>query len=339
MIRKRAAVIITALIACLLSARSSLADQPPGVVAAAKSEGTVTWYSSLDAGTLNALVKLFNDTHPGITVKALQIGSNVIPARVMTERTAGKYNADVVSCDQFAFSQLAESDVFQQFKPSDPGKYLKGTLDPKGNWIAFFTDTTVLAWNPDRLKADGLKAPTSLADLAKPEWKGKIGIDGSAFNWYQAMLATQKNAPEMLKKIADNKPLVTSGHSATITQLVNGEYDVTPTAYGYMAERARLAGRSIEFLSPTPVPVGLELAAILKNAPHPDGARVLMDWLLSKRAQQFFADDGRTPTRTDIKSDLRVFNAKMPFYVLPAPARNEYNGLVSGYKALLGIAG
>jgi iron(III) transport system substrate-binding protein len=338
MIRRRIAIIVVVLLAYCMSAQDGRADQPPQIVTAAKSEGTVIWYSSVDTATLNTLVGLFNDSHPGITVKALQIGSNLIPAKVMTERAAGKYNADVVTCDQFAFSQLTESDVFQPFQVAGPGNYLKGTLDPKGYWAAFFTDTTVIAWNPDRLKADGLKPPASLADLTKPEWKGKLGMDGSAFNWYQGMLATQKNAQQMLKKIADNKPLVTSGHSATITQLVDGEYDATPTAYGYMAERARLAGRPIEFLSPNPVPVGLELVAILKNAPHPNAARVFVDWLLSKRAQQFFADDGRTPTRTDIKSDLRVFNAKMPFYVMPAPVRSEYNDLVSGYKTLLGIA-
>jgi iron(III) transport system substrate-binding protein len=336
-IRKLAAAVV-ALIACFAGAPGSNADMPAQIVNAAKAEGTVVFYSSLDVPTLDRLVRLFNDTHPGITVKALQMGSNTIPPRVMTERTAGRYLADVVSCDQFAFSQLAESDVFQPFKVADPGRYLKGAIDPKGYWASFFTDTTVIAWNPDRLKADGLKPPTSLADLTKPEWRGKLGIDGSAFNWYEGVLATQKNASEMLKKIAGNKPLVTSGHSATITQLLNGEYDVTPTAYGYMAERARLAGRRIEFLSPTPVPVGLELVAIFKNAPHPNAARVFVDWLLSERAQQFMADDGRTPTLLDVKGDLRVFNAKMPFYVMPAPARSEYNDLVSAYKALLGIA-
>jgi iron(III) transport system substrate-binding protein len=339
MIRKLG--VLAAIVAAFsfLSPPPSNADVSPQTLAAAKSEGTILWYSALDTPTLNALVTLFNDTHPGIVLKGLQIGSSALPARVMTERAAGKTNADVVSCDQFGFSQLAESDVFAPFKPADPSKYLKGTLDPKGIWVAFFTDTTVIAWNPDRVRAAGLKPPTSLADLTKPEWKGRLGIDGSAFNWYQGLMATQKNAQDLMKQMAANKPMITSGHSATITQLVNGEFDVTPTAYGYMAERARLAGRPIEFLSPNPVLVGLELAATLKNAPHPNGARVLLDWLLSPRAQQFFADDGRTPTRLDVKSDLRVFNPKMPFFILPAPTKDEYNGLVSNYKAIFGIAG
>jgi iron(III) transport system substrate-binding protein len=230
---------------------------------------------------------------------------------------------------------MAQSNIFAPFKPSDP-EALRSMVDPKGIWAAFYTDTMVLAWNPDRLKADGLKPPTSLADLAKPEWKGKIGIDGTAYNWYQGVLATQKNAQPMLKKIADNKGLVTSGHSATITQLGNGEFDVTPTAYGYMAERAHLAGRPVDFIAPQPVLIGLELAGILTKAPHPNAARVFVDWLLGRTAQQFLAYDNRTPIRTDIKSDTKVFDPSWPFYVLPAPDKGEYNTLVTSFKTLLG---
>jgi iron(III) transport system substrate-binding protein len=313
-----------------------MAEQSPDIVSAAKTEGTVVWYSALDAATLNGVVQLFNDSHPGIVLKALQIGSSVIPARVMTEQAAHYFNADIVSCDQFGFTQLSDSKLFKPFKPSEH-EYAPGMLDPKGIWATLYTDTMVLAWNPDRLKAAGLRPPRSLAELAQPQWKGRIGIDGTAFNWYQGVLATQKNANTVLAKIADNKALITSGHSATITQLENGEFDVSPTAYGYMAERARLAGRPIDFLSPDPVTVGLEQIGIMKTAPHPNAARVLADWLIGKKAQQFFADDGRTPARTDVKSDKRVFDAKMPFYILPAPQRGEYNDLVSHFKALLGI--
>jgi iron(III) transport system substrate-binding protein len=332
-------VAAAACLALLGDVSSGAAQTSSQIEAAAKAEGTITWYSSLDNVTLNGLVQLFNDSHPGIVLKALQISSSIVPARISTERAAGKYIPDAVTCDQFSCSQLAEAGAFQRFSVANPKLYLKGTIDPKGYWVAFQTDTTVLAWNPQRLKADGLKPPASLADLVKPEWKGKIGIDGSAYNWYQGLLASQKNAQDMLKKIVENKPLITSGHTATITQLMNGEFDVTPTAYGYMAEHARLAGRPIDFLYPTPMPVGLELIAILKNAPHPNGARLLVDWLLSKRAQQFFADVQRTPARLDVKGDERVFNSKFPFFILASPARDEYNGMVSNFKALLGIAG
>lgn len=304
---------------------------------AAQTEGTVTWYSVLDAPTLEALVALFNRTHPGIVLRTLRIASNLMPARVMTERLAGADTADLVTCDRFEMSTMLAANVFRRLALPDARNYLPGAVDPRGAWVALFVDTSVLAWNPQRLKSDGLRPPAALADLAKPEWQGKIGIDGNAVNWYQAMLATQKNAATILKKIADNRPMITTGQTATITQLVDGEYDATPTAYGFMAEHARLAGRPIDFSPLAPTPVALTVTAIPKAAPHPNAARVVLDWLLSKTAQQFFADRGRTPTRTDVASDVRVFNPRLPFYVIPAPTQAEYTRLVSGYKAILGI--
>jgi ABC-type Fe3+ transport system substrate-binding protein len=103
------------------------------------------------------------------------------------------------------------------------------------------------------------------------------------------------------------------------------------------SERARRTGKPIDFLTPSPVIVGLEPVAIAKNAPHPVAARILVDWLLSKEMQQFFADE-RTSARSDVTNDARIFNLKMPFYILHAPDKTEYNAWVSAYKALLGIA-
>lgn len=337
--KQRRLVILLALAIGLLGARAGFAEQPPSLVNAAKSEGTVTWYSVLDAPTLDALVTAFNKTHPGIVLRTLRIGSNLMPARVMTERMAGTSHADLVTCDRFEMSQLIDADIFQPIDVPDPQRYFQGAIDSRRSWVALFLDTSVLAWNPQRLKEDGLKPPTSIEDLGKPEWRGKIGIDGNAINWYQGILATHKDAGALLKKIADNKPMVTSGRTAAITQLINGEYDATPTAYGFMAEHARLAGRPIDFVPLSPTPVALTLTGIPKGAPHPNAARVVLDWLLSKPAQQFFANLGRTPIRTDVASDVRVFNPRMPFYVMPAPTKEQYSRLTADYKAIFGIGG
>jgi iron(III) transport system substrate-binding protein len=322
----------------LLPAAATAAIAPP-VLAAAKAEGTVVWYSALDAPALNMMVEKFNASHPGIVAQGLNVGSTRIAPRVMTEASAGKVFVDVVNGDQLSISQLGEVNLLQPFTVSDPEKFVKGSIDPKGLWAAVFSETTVIAWNPQKLKADGLRPPTSLADLGRPEWRGKIGLDDAAFNWYQAVLLTQKDAAVILKRIADNHPLMTSSHSVSVTQLQNGEFDVTPTAYGYLVDARRAAGQPLDFLNLTPNLVNLDPIAILKGAPHPNAARVLVDWLLSPDAQTLIAGTGHTSRRLDVANNLRVFDPRKPAYVMPAPGRAEYNALVSGYKALFGIGG
>lgn len=189
------------------------------------------------------------------------------------------------------------------------------------------------------MKADGLKPPTSLADLARPEWKGKIGIDSTALNWYAGVLATQPDGRELLKKIVANQPLLTTGHTVTVTQLEAGEFDATPTAYGYMAEHERKLGRPVDFLNPRPLIVTLAPVAVVKNAPHPNAAHAFLDWILSKDGQDFLVDQSeRTSARSDVANDTRVFGPKQVYFIVPAPNRAQYNAFVSQYRSLLGMS-
>lgn len=311
---------------------------PPDVAAAAKREGVVVWYSSVDTKTLALVVARFEQTHPGITLQTLQISSNLIPARIITEQRGGKFNADVANGDIVPMSQLAAAGALQPYRPADADKFVKGALDPKGYWTALYDDTTVIAWNPKKLQADGLRPPTSLADLAKPEWRGKIGIDATAYNWYQGLTEIDPNAQDFVKKLAANHPLITEGHTNTVTQLEAGEFDVTPTAYGYLADKDHRAGLSVDFINPKPLLVGLTPVGLVRNAPHPAAAHVLLDWLLSKEGQQTIVElSGRPSARVDVQNNPNVFDARMPIHVLRTPDQAQYNSLVAQYKALLGV--
>jgi iron(III) transport system substrate-binding protein len=314
------------------------ADVSPSVLAAAKREGLVVWYSSLDTKTFAAIVQRFEQSHPGITVQTLQLSSNLIPARIITEQRGGGYYADVANGDIVPMSQLAAAGALQPYRPSDADKYEKGAVAADGLWTSLYFDTTVIAWNPKKLAADHLQPPTSLADLAKPEWSGKIGLDSTAYNWFQGLLETNPDAVDFVKKLMANKPLITQGHTNTVTQLEAGEFDVTPTAYGYLADKDHRAGQPIAFLNPRPLFVGLGPVALVKNAPHPNAARVLLDWLLSKDGQQALIElSGRPSALTEVKNNPDVLNSRMPIHVLGIPDPARYREIVSQYKSLLGI--
>jgi len=300
----------------------------------------VVWYTSLETLTLNAVAQRFEQTHPNISLQPLRMEGNKIPARITIEQTAGKFSADVISADELPMEQLQEAGALQVFHPDVRDKFIVGSYDPNGYWTTLYYDTTVIAWNPQKVRADGLRAPTSLADLARPEWSGKIGIDASAFNWYAGVLATQSDARALLQRIAANRPLMTSGHTETVMQLSAGEFDVTPTAYGYMADHEQRRGRPVAFINPRPLIMTPTTISLAKNAPHADAARAFLSWILSREGQQFIVDrSGRNCARADIANNARVFSRNQPYYILPAPNRAQYNTLVSEFKALFGLGG
>ena len=309
---------------------------------AAKKEGVVVWYATMNTKDMNATAEAFMKGHPGIRVETLRLGSSQLPARIFTEQRAGKYNADVISGDAFQVLQLVDSGAFDKYKAPDADKFIKGTIDPNGLWTNLYQNTTVIAWNPQRLKADKLKPPTSFADFAKPEWKGKFGFDTGALNWYMGLLQTDKNGgADLAKRIAANAPVKTSGHTQTVTSLEAGEFDATPTAYGYMADQHKRSGKAVDFMNPSPLFVTLNPVGLAKNAPHPSAAKAFIDWLLSKEGQEFIAErgGGEISSRTDVKNNPDIWDPKRPYVIINTPTPAQYNEIERAFRAMLGLPG
>jgi iron(III) transport system substrate-binding protein len=309
--------------------------------AASPAEGTVVWYATMNTRDMQLTAARFMQTHPGIHVETLRAGSSELPARVITEQRGGKYNADVISGDEFQLSQLVLAGALDKYRPADANRFVKGTIDPEGFWVNLYQNTTVIAWNPDRLKADHLRVPASPADFARPEWKGKFGLDSGALNWYIGTLQADTRGNATIQKIAANAPVKTSGHTATVVQLESGEFDATPTAYGYLSDAEQRAGRPLAFMNPTPLLVTLNPVGLAKNAPHPAVARVFLDWLVSREGQQFIAQDGggEISSRTDVRNNPRIWNPAKPFVIVHAPNSAAYTDAVHQFRTLFGLPG
>ncbi len=308
---------------------------------AAKKEGAVVWYATMNTKDMALTADAFMKTHPGIKVETLRLGSSQLPARVSTEQRGGKFNADVISGDGFQVFQLVDFGAFDKYRAPDADHFIKGTIDPNGYWTNLYQNTTVIAWNPQRLKNDHLKPPSSFADFAKPEWKGRFGFDAGALNWYMGMLQSDKSGAELAKKILENGPIKTSGHTQTITSLESGEFDATPTAYGYMADQEKRAGKAVDYANTSPLFVSLNPIGLAKNAPHPSAAKVFIDWLLSRDGQQFIAErgGGEISSRSDVKNNSMIWDPKRPYIIINTPSAAQYNELERQFRGLLGMPG
>jgi iron(III) transport system substrate-binding protein len=303
------------------------------LAAAAEKEGSVTWYTTVAADDVQSVVEAFNKTYPGIKVNSIRLSADKIPPRIETEQRGGKYNADVVSGNSSYTAQLIQAGAYQPYEPPDATP-LPAQLDlPEGYQTTTYVTTTVIAWNPTVLKQKGLTAPTSFADLTKPEWKGNFSIDPSAVNLYDALIEqTGRDAAlKIAQGLGNNEPKFVESHTEALTQVQAGEPVATATAYGYKASDLKKdSPDQLDYINPNPLPTGADLINLAKNAPHPNAARLFLDWVTSQEGQKAIEDvTNHTSLRADVPNDPAVWDPSQfpPVYShanLPADTFNKY---------------
>ena len=183
----------------------------------------------------------------------------------------------------------------------------------EGIWSGFYTDSIAFCSNKKELERIGAQAPTSWQDLLKPEFKGRIAMPhpATAGVGYMAMytVATLNNGDQE-KTVSYFKELVPnimqfSKSAATGTEQAGRGEVVVAIALDSDCEKANKAGYSDLVTTYPSEGTGYEVGAVsvLAGARNPEGAKAYMDWLLTTKAQDLYADvpSFAAPTLPDAK--------------------------------------
>jgi iron(III) transport system substrate-binding protein len=103
--------------------------------------------------------------------------------------------------------------------------------------------------------------------------------------------------------IAALNPVVTEGHLALARSVAAGEYWVALNNYTNLTVNVKLAGAATDYWALDPVALIFGSVGVAQNAPHPNAARLLANFVLSREAQTLLTKRGRIPTRPDTPSN------------------------------------
>ena len=302
--RRRVAMGLGALGTAVALPRSARADLP-GLEAEARKEATLTWYvAQLDTETAELFGRTFTASHPGITVEVIRTTGQVAFQRLTMDIKNRTPHCDVFSATDIAhMPALKERSELMQFTPengagmrqqfkaqSDAGWYY---VTNAGRWV--------LIRNRDKVTQDA--APKAWTDLLDPKWKGKLSVAHPAFSggagvWSLAM--KKLYGWDFFKALAKNNPRIGRSTQDTVTLLTGGECLVGPT-WAPGAYRGIDKGNPIAIDQPTDgVVVMVFPSAIPAHAPHPNAARLFMEWMLGTDYSKMIAKDGSEPIRDDV---------------------------------------
>jgi iron(III) transport system substrate-binding protein len=265
------------------------------IVDGATKEGEVSWYTSLQPPQLNEdLGKQFTE-RTGIKVNVTRIGSERLFQRYLQEQSSGVNIADVLhTSDEANFLELKRRNLLTAYRPAGTDAFASADVDPDNTYITYRKSLYAMAYNTRLLKATD--APTTWSDLTDPKWKGKIvhGHPSYSGGVTTGMTALVKLLGwDYFEALGKLDVMIVQASSDTTQTVASGERAVAVGSSEYTVNQRKAAGEPIEVIYPTQgAPLLISPIGIVANAPHPNAAKLLMDFLLSQPAQQQLIDKG-----------------------------------------------
>jgi len=296
-------LLVAALILIGRSAWSQVTN--PDLIAQAKNEGRVVWYTTVSIPESKQFVDLFEKQYPFIKVDLLRSGSGPLVNRIVTEYAAKNYSADVLHgmSSRGAYTILKQRNILGRYE-SPEHKYLPADMkDRAGYWASTFQNTFVLAYNTRNVKPSDV--PRSYDDMLKPIWKGRQIInDTDNFEWFDGLLKFwgKEKGLAYFRRLAAQDQIFQRGARGRIQLVAAGE---APLAFGYgpHAQSYVNQGAPIEWVALEPVVVIVNTVSLAQRAPHPAAAKLFIDFLFSKTAQMKLRELSRIPSRSDVEPD------------------------------------
>ncbi len=271
----------------------------------AKKEGKVMWYSSLTLKISQEVCNLFNSKNLGITCELHRDGSSKLFRRYRQEARGKIFRADVIHTSNIGqFITMHDKLKFiAPYKPKGTEGFLPNFKTKDGRWTILRASVMVPVYNTKLVKPE--QVPTSYLDFLKPEWKDKLVIADPNYGGFATitMIAlVNKFGLDYYEKLAANNPRRWGSAAGTLTLVERGEALMTTGAVAYTTYNHIKKGEPIKMALPKEgVPFVRSPASVLAKAPHPNAARVFMDFLFSQEIQQILANRGLYVGHPDVK--------------------------------------
>ena len=252
----------------------------------------------------------------------------------LNEARIGKVFFDLVAVRGVETRQLVKAGFLQSYVSPESGVYAPGFKDANGFWVDYFDAYNVVGYNT-KLIAKG-RAPRSWEDLLDPHWKGKIALDDEMYSWYGAMTLVwgREKAQRFTKALAKQEIQLRSGQTLIAQLMAAGEFPVG-MVLAHRIERMKEQGAPVEWVTTLdPITVSLHPIGIAAKAPHPNAAKLFVDFLLSKEGQQTVLAIGRTPARPGI--DTKTHGRNLKLFPIPPEIGENYNQYQKEFREIFG---
>ena len=258
----------------------------------AKKEGSVNLYANITG--IEPLIDAFSKSS-GLKAIYTRVSTAKYVSTVLTEHMAGKLQADLLQGPLPVLQILKEKGVIADYKSPLAAGYPEWALKEEGI-VQFAIEYVAPIYNKELVKQDDI--PKTYADLADKKWKDKIVMPDPAshattISWLVGLkeakiFASDEEWMAFLKGLAANKPMFVKSFSPTPAPVESGEKLIAISMPKYIITKPK---SPLNWANVGPLLGSPRGIAVAKNAPHPEAARLMMDYWLSRDSMKMLAKE------------------------------------------------
>ena len=286
------------------------------IVEAAKKEGSVSVYTSTDQVQGKPFVDAFQAAYPGIRIEYNDLGTNGAYNRVVSEAAAGQVGSDVVWTSAMDLQMvLLEKGYAAPYRSPEAGA-LPAWANYKDTLYANSVEPIAILYNKSALGA--IAPPRTRADLIKmmrdnkDALRGKVASmdpekSGTGFLFFTNDVREQADTWDLVAAFGATDAKVYGSSGNIREKLTSGEHAIAFNIIGsYALEWARKNPNLGVAMTSDFTAAFSRVVNISKGAPHPNAARLLVDFMLSKQGQTILATNGAPSVRTDVTDGVNI---------------------------------
>lgn len=261
----------------------------------------VSFYTSTNVDESGPVTDEFEDA-TDIEVSLYRAGSETIVQRTLQEAQAGFAGADVIGNNGPEMTILDKEGLLLPLETPYREEIVE--FAQFDNWLGFYLNVFVAAWNTDRVKGDQI--PESWEEVLG-YGKG-LAMEAGDVDWFATLVKwfveekgmTEEEAVELFREAARSSTVV-DGHTLMAELLAAGEYDLTTSSYQHRIPQLAKEGAPIEWQPAVePAIVRPNGMGIHRDTDCPAGALLFIEFSLDE-AQELLIDFDRSPASTEVQ--------------------------------------
>jgi iron(III) transport system substrate-binding protein len=255
-------------------------DREKRLVEGARKEGELMFYASIPVADIAVLTEAFTKKY-GIKIKAWRGDSEAMLQRVLNEAKARRFEVGVMAASSSALEPLSREKLLTEVKSPLLADLIPESIAPNREWASVYLNTFVQAYNTNLVRKEDL--PKTFRDLTHPRWKGKLAVEAEDYDWFAQVvlgLGEAQGLKLFREIVATNGISVRRGHSVLNNMVAAGEIPVALSAYGFLAEQAKLKGAPLDWFVIPPLLARPTAAGVSRYAPQPHAAILFYDFLI-----------------------------------------------------------